>query len=133
MNIVNREQKRFFYFTVAYKQLNGTHLFTLRVYLRIKVLSPMLKAKRRGWRGGKISAFQPQNPEFKSGRCRLLNICVTFFSAKADSTFHPYRVRKMSTSFCWGLTCDGSVPCPGGINDSHLLNTTEIRDKHRLQ
>ena len=48
----------------------------------------------------------------------MLNICVTFFSAKVDSAFHPYGVGEMSTSFCWGLTYDGLVSRPGGVDDS---------------
>ena len=81
----------------------------------------------------KISTFQTQGSGFKSWPRRVLNICVTFFSAKVVSAFHPYGVGKMSTSFCWGLTCDGLVSRPGGVNDSHPLNTTETRDKHLLQ
>ena len=38
----------------------------------------------------------------------------------------------MSTSICWELTCDGLVSHPGGIKDSHPLNTTETGDKRRL-
>ena len=45
---------------------------------------------------------------------------LTFFSAKVDSHFHPHGVGKMSTSFCWGLTCDGLVTRPGGVNDSSI-------------
>ena len=37
----------------------------------------------------------------------------------------------MGTSFCWGLTCDGLMSCPGGVIDSQPLDTTETRDKHR--
>ena len=54
-------------------------------------------------------------------------------SAKVDLSFPPYEVSKMSTSFCWELTCDVLVSRPKGVNDSHPLNTTEIRDEHRLQ
>ena len=43
----------------------------------------------------------------------------------AKPTFH-------CTSVCWELTCDVLVSHPGGVKDSHLLNTTEIRDKRRL-
>ena len=82
---------------------------------------------------GKISAFHPHFPNLNSRPCRVLNICVTFFSAKVDSAFHPYGVGRMSTSFCWGLTCDGLVSRPGGVNDSHPLNTTETGDKCQLQ
>ena len=99
---------------------------------KLQIMS-RITCMRRGWRSGKISAFQPQGPGFKSRLCRVLNICVTFFSAKVDSAFHPYGVGKMSTSFCWGLTCDGLVSRPGGVNDSHPLNTTETGDKHRLR
>ena len=38
----------------------------------------------------------------------------------------------MSTSICWELTCDGLVSCPGGVKDSHPLNTTETGDKRHL-
>ena len=72
------------------------------------------------------SAFQLQGPRFKSRLCRVLNICVTFFSAKVDSAFHPYGVDKMSTSFYWGLTCDKLVSRPGGVSNSHLLQKSEI-------
>ena len=50
--------------------------------------------RRRGWRSGKISAFQPQGPEFDLLLSRVLNICETFFSAKVDSAFHPPEVVK---------------------------------------
>ena len=39
----------------------------------------------------------------------------------------------MSTSICWEQTVDGLVSRPWGVKDSHLLNTTEKGDKHRLQ
>ena len=78
----------------------------------------------------KISAFQPQGPGFKSRRCRVLNICVTFFSAKADSAFHPYGVGKMSTSFYWGLTCDGLVSRPGGVMT--LIRLTLVLQKPEI-
>ena len=38
----------------------------------------------------------------------------------------------MSTSFCWELFCERLVSHPGGVKDSHLLNTTETGDKRRL-
>ena len=38
----------------------------------------------------------------------------------------------MSISICWNLNCDGLVFRPGGVQDSHLLNTTETGDKHQL-
>ena len=37
----------------------------------------------------------------------------------------------MSTSICWELTCDGLVSRPGGVKESHPLNTTETGDKRR--
>ena len=39
---------------------------------------------RRGWCSSKIFAFQTQGPGFKPRRCRVLNICATFFFAKAE-------------------------------------------------
>ena len=74
-----------------------------------------------------------RGPGFNSRLCQVLNICVTFFSAKVDSTFHPYGVDKMSTSFCWGLKCDGLVSRPGVVSDSHPPNTTETGEKCWLQ
>ena len=38
------------------------------------------------------------------------------FHQLVHSASHPYKVGKMSTSFCWGLTCDGLVSRPGGVN-----------------
>ena len=37
------------------------------------------------------------------------------------------------SSICWELTCDRLVSHPGGVKDSHPLNTTEIGDKRRLR
>ena len=50
-----------------------------------------------------------------------LNICLTFFSAKVDSAIHSF----MSTSCCWGLSCDRLLVRPGGVNDFH----TETRNR----
>ena len=58
---------------------------------------------------------------------------VDLLLVKVDSAFHPYGVGKMSTSFCWGLTCDKLVSRPREVNDSHPLNTTETGDRCRLQ
>ena len=38
----------------------------------------------------------------------------------------------MDTSVCLEVTCDGLVSRPGGVKDSHPLNTTETKDKRRL-
>ena len=38
----------------------------------------------------------------------------------------------MSTSICWELTCDGLASGPGGVKDSHPLNTTESGDERWL-
>mgnify|MGYP001792861207 CR=1 FL=1 len=49
----------------------------------------------RGWRSSKISAFQPQGPQFDLQRvCQESNIYVAFFSSKADSAFHLSMVGK---------------------------------------
>ena len=102
------------------------------VFIICKLLRTRAQLHRYGWRSGKISVFQPQGPKFKSRPSRVLDICVTFFS-KADSAFHPYGDGKMTSSFCWGLTCDGLGSRPGGVNDAHPLNTMETGDKSRLQ
>ena len=34
----------------------------------------------------------------------------------------------MSTSICWKPTYYGLVSLPGGVKDTHLLNTTETRE-----
>ena len=39
-------------------------------------------------------AFRPQTPQFDPRLCRDLNICATFFSAQANSDFHPPGVVK---------------------------------------
>ena len=46
---------------------------------------------------------------------------------------HFYKVGKMSTNYCWMLTCDGLVSCPVGVNDSHPLNTTETEAEADIQ
>ena len=38
----------------------------------------------------------------------------------------------MSTSVYWKLTCDGLVSRPGGVKNSHPLNTTETGYERRL-
>ena len=43
---------------------------------------------------GKISTFRPQGPRFDPNLFRDLNICATFFSAYANSAFHPSWVGK---------------------------------------
>ena len=64
---------------------------------------------------------------------QLIQHLYDLLSTRVDSAFRPYGVGKMSTSFCWGLTCDGLVSRAGRFNDSHPLNTTETREKRRLQ
>ena len=83
---------------------------------------------RRGWRRGKISAFQPQGPKIKSSPCQVLNICVTFF-VKVDSAFHGVG----ENQFLLGAKLQRISVLSRGVSDSHPLNTTETRDKHQLQ
>ena len=52
-------------------------------------------------------------------------------SANVYSAFHSYGVGKMSSNFCWGLTYNGLVSYPWGVNDSRPLNTTETGDKQQ--
>ena len=56
---------------------------------------------------GKISAFRLQGPQFDSWFFPDLNICATFFSAKANSAFHPSAVGK------WVPASAGSLPAMG--------------------
>ena len=99
------------------------------------ILMPLAN-KRNGGVVGAVVRSTPFNHKVLGSNPGAAECCsnINFvFSDKADSAFHPYRVGKMSTSFCCGLTCDGLVSCPGGVNDSHPLNTTETGDKRRLQ
>ena len=75
------------------------------------------------------SAFQTQGPQFDPRLIQGLNSFVRL-SFSPNSAFHPSGVAlQMSTSVCWELTCNGLVSRPGGVKDSHSLNTTkpEIR------
>ena len=47
-------------------------------------------------------------------------------------SFPSFQGKQMRTSVCWELTCDGLVCYPGGVKDSHPLNTTETGYKRRL-
>ena len=38
----------------------------------------------------------------------------------------------MRTSVSWELPCYGLLSHPGWVKDSHLLNTANTKDKHRL-
>ena len=41
-------------------------------------------------------------------------------------------LKLVNTCVCWELTCDGLMSRPGGVKDSHPLNTTETGDERRL-
>ena len=64
------------------------------------------------WRSRKNLLIQTKDPGFNFWLCHDLNICETFFSAKADSTF-PYKVEKqLKANLRWIMSR------PGGVKDS---------------
>ena len=71
------------------------------------------------------------SPEFVLLLCRDLNFCVTFFLPKLLTVTHCSKVNGINEYqhlLEADLTCDGLVSHPGGVKDSHPLNTTETRD-----
>ena len=51
------------------------------------------------------------------------------YNRQSELDFHPSGVGKINTSVCWELTCDKLVSRPGGVKESHSLNTTETGDE----